>query len=130
MSNFEKDSHNAVILFAIAFICMVTNFESSAQCKTLFSYSLVEEAMVTDRSEVRGFSISLKLEEGPQDNYTIELFDLYIGELAEKKNFSFKTGELKKVFLGVKPSRYLIYIQNGSCKKQSITSGVEGIEIK
>ncbi len=130
MRNFEKVSHNVLILFAIVFICLATNFESSAQCKTLFSYSLVEGSGGTDRSEARGFSISLKLEEGLQDNYTIELFDLYIGEAAEKMIFFFKIGELKKVFLDVKPSRYLIYIQSGSCKKQSITSGIEGIEIK
>ena len=101
-----------------------------SQCNTRFSYLTIEEKGETDKSDKKDFSISLKLEEGSEDNNSIELFDLYIGEVVEKKKLSFKISESKKVFLGVKPSRYLIYIQNGSCKRKSITSGIEGIEIK
>ena len=125
----DRTNHKALIIIAFAFMCVASNFVSLAQCNTRFSYSTTEEKGGTDKTEKRDLSISLKLEEGSEDN-TIELFDLYEGEVIEKKDFSFKVGEAKKVFIGVKPSRYLIYIQNGSCKRKSITSGVEGIEIK
>ena len=117
-------------MFPFFFLLALSANSAFSQCNTRFSYSSAEEKGGAGKSEKRVFSISLKLEEGSEDNNTIELFDLYIGEVVEKKNLSFKISESKKVFLDVKPSRYLIYIQNGSCKKYSITSGIEGIEIK
>lgn len=117
-------------MFPFFFLLAFSANSAFSQCNTRFSYLTIEEKGETDKSDKKDFSISLKLEQGSEDNNTIELFDLYIGEVVEKKNLSFKISESKKVFLGVKPSRYLIYIQNVSCKKYSITSGIEGIEIK
>lgn len=125
----EMFNYRSLLISTIVTFFSIMSFNGLAQCNVRFSYSVEQAKSISDDTQKADFSLFMKLEEGG-GNSVIELFDLYKGQVIEKKDLSFNTHELKKVFNNVKPSRYLIYIQQAGCKMKSITTGIEGIEIK
>jgi len=123
-------SYKSLLISSVVITFLIIPAMSLAQCNTRLSYS-VERNKSSDDGQDTDFSISIsmKLEEGG-GNSVIELFDLFKGQTIESKEVSFTSHELKKVFINVKPSRYLIYVENAGCTKKSITTSIEGIEIK
>ena len=110
----------------IAFVFVVISFNSLfAQCDLSFKYKVEH----TSEGKSNG-KISMQLESG-DGPYTIKIFDLKgtSGEFLETKEFStFSSVNYRVVFDKLKPSEYLIRIENSQCKK-SLT-GIEGIQIK
>ncbi|MCG8306103.1 MAG: hypothetical protein MI975_01850 [Cytophagales bacterium] len=111
-----------LLAFALVFI----SFEAiRAQCDLSFKYKVEHTSGGNHNGKIL---LQLESGEGP---FTIRLFDLNAGTsefLATKKYTTFSSTGYKVVFDKLKPSDYLVRIENNECKK-SLT-GIEGLQIK
>ena len=119
-------SINFLIGLVIAFAVVLTTVEvATAQCDLSFKFKVEH----TQNGQNNG-KILLQLEKG-EGPFTLRLFDLNAGNsefLATRKFKNFSTTRYKVVFDKLKPSDYLVRIENNDCKK-SLT-GIEGLQIK
>ena len=112
--------------FFLAWSVMVLSFETTrAQCELSFKYKVEHTSNGANDGKIL---LQLENGEGP---FTIRLFDLNGGTsefVATKKYTTFSSTGFKVVFDKLKPSDYLVRIENKKCKK-SLT-GIEGLQIK
>ncbi len=86
-------------------------------CATSFSYSSSKSKLSDE------YSLALSMENGDEDNYEFELYELTTGEIVEKRKMRFAPGIQKEVFRGVKPSTYVVYFSSSRCNQRRSISG-------
>lgn len=90
------------------------------QCNFKFDYSIKKNNAESD------ISITLTGEEG---DYIFQLYDLYKGEVVEKKQYKFINEEAALIFEDVSASTYTIYVTRKDCENH-ITLGKHGLVVE